>query len=231
MMVSYETNLKNRLAILMGNKKPFRWAKEIGINAATFNRIWNKGGQLKSDHATLIIKKTGVSALWLITGEGPMYEYERQKGRMMVAENIEKYNIPQDEFVLIPVVQGRISAGGGLVPDNTVEMKCAFKKEWIAKKGDYKNMSMIRIQGDSMSPTLLDGDVVLVNHNIQVVGAAGGIYAITFQDEIIIKRINKVFPTGQLKIQSDNPSYESFIVDPAQIIINGKVIWYARNLE
>ncbi len=225
-----ETEIKLRLAKLIGKEKPFVWARRVGLSAATFNRVWNQGGQLKSAQLEKIHLNTGVSLNWLITGEGPMYESEREKEVMIVAENMEKY-LPQDEFVLIPVVQGRISAGGGLVPDNAVEMKCAFKKEWISKKGDYKNISMIRIQGDSMSPTLLDGDVVLVNHNIQTVGAAGGIYAITFQDEIIIKRINKVFPTGQLKIQSDNPSYEPFIVDPAQIIINGKVIWYARNLE
>jgi phage repressor protein C with HTH and peptisase S24 domain len=203
---------------------------------------YESGDNVPGGNVLQSIARLGFNINWLLTGEGPMYESDRQiyqqeekEGNLFIKEREVKFNEQeskwQDEFVLIPVMQGRISAGGGLVPDNTVEMKCAFKKEWIAKKGDYKNMSMIRIQGDSMSPTLLDGDVVLVNHNIQAVGAAGGIYAITFQDEIIIKRINKVFPTGQLKIQSDNPSYESFIVDPAQIIINGKVIWYARNIE
>jgi len=228
MMANYEMNLKKRLAMLIGNKKPFRWAKEVGINAATFNRIWNKGGQLKSDHATLIIQKTGVSALWLITGEGPMYESERQKEVMMVAEDTIKY-LPQDEFVLIPVVQGKISAGGGLVPDNTIESMCAFKHTWITRRGDPKQMSMIKVRGDSMAPTLLDGDMVLVNHAEKDI-LDGSIYAIVIDDEILIKRIHKDYKASLLKIKSDNPEYETFTIEHDKVIINGKVIWYARDL-
>lgn len=72
-MTNYETPLKLRIAELIGKEKPFVWAKRMGLSAPTFNRIWNKGGQLKSDYAALIIEKTGVSGTWLITGEGPMY--------------------------------------------------------------------------------------------------------------------------------------------------------------
>ena len=121
----------------------------------------------------------------------------------------------------MPLMQGRISAGGGLIPDNSIEMHCAFHKEWIARKGDYRKMSLIPVLGDSMAPTLLDGDVVLVNHNVNSITVSGGIYAIVLEDEILIKRIEKLIPSGQLKVKGDNPDYESFIVDPPQIIING----------
>jgi len=92
-------------------------------------------------------------------------------------------------------------------------------------------MSLIRVLGDSMSPTLLDGDVVLINHNVNTVTVNGGIYAIVLGDEILIKRIEKLIPANQLKVRGDNPNYESFVVDLSQIIINGKVLWYARTLE
>ncbi len=226
--MNYEMNLKGRLEKLIGEEKPFAWAKRIGINGATFNRIWNGGGQLKSDHAALIIKKTGVSGTWLMTGEGSMYEHGDAPE---VKERISEHVATQGDYVLIPVMQGKISAGGGLVPDNNVETSCAFQRSWIKRIGDSRTMSMIRIRGDSMTPTLLDGDMVLVNHEINAVSVSGGIYAITFGDEIMIKRVEKIFPSGQLKIRSDNPDYESFIVDPVQVVINGKIIWYARNLE
>jgi phage repressor protein C with HTH and peptisase S24 domain len=218
-----ETPIKLRLAKLIGKEKPFVWAKKVGLSAATFNRVWNLGGQLKSAQLELIHQKTGASLNWLIAGEGPMLEKERM--------SVQAEEAMEDDYVLIPVMQGRISAGGGLVPDNTCEMKCAFQKEWITRKGDHKKMSMIRVLGDSMAPTLLDGDMVLVNHGITTVAAGGGIYAITFQDEIIVKRIDVLFPSGQWQVRSDNPDYPSFTVEPSQVVINGKIIWFARALE
>jgi phage repressor protein C with HTH and peptisase S24 domain len=227
-----EMNLRSRLEKLISDEKPFAWAKRIGINGATFNRIWNENGQLKSEHAGLIVKKTGVSGTWLLTGEGPMYAREAiETDAQEVKDRGGEYAAAHDDYVLIPVMQGKISAGGGLVPDNNIEMNCAFQRKWIARTGDPKNMSMIRIRGDSMAPTLLDGDMVLVNHGVNTVSASGGIYAITFGDEIMIKRVEKIFPSGQLEIRSDNPDYKSFVVDPIQVIINGKIIWYARSLE
>lgn len=137
----------------------------------------------------------------------------------------------QDDFIYVPMMRGKISAGGGLVPDNAVDMTVAFQREWLNRKGDPLRMSVIRVQGDSMSPTLLAGDIVLVNHNVQSVTVNGGIYAIAFKDEIMIKRIEVVFPAGNFHVVSDNKEYRAFDADPSQVIINGKVVWYGRDLE
>ncbi len=154
---------------------------------------------------------------WLIFGKG--------------LKHVATKETEDDNYVYIPFVQGKISAGGGLVPDNNIEMKCAFQREWISRKGNPNRMSLIKVRGDSMITTLLDGDVVLVNHSVATVTVSGGIYAITFNDEIIVKRIEVLFPSGQWEVRSDNPDYKSFVVDPSQVIINGKIIWYARSLE
>jgi len=50
----------------------------------------------------------------------------------------------------IPQVAGRISAGGGLEPDNTIELKMAFRKDWVDRKGNPHDMNIIRVQGGSM---------------------------------------------------------------------------------
>lgn len=209
-------------------KTPANLARLSGLAQITIDRL--ASGTVDPARTTLVAisKGTAVNLKWLATGEGPMYGGEETGA---VNERTAEYTTAQDDYVLIPVMQGKISAGGGLVPDNNVEMSCAFQKNWIARIGDPKNMSMIRIRGDSMAPNLLDGDMVLVNHNIKAVSVDGGIYAITFQDEIMIKKIEVLFPSGQWNIRSDNPDYKSFIVDPTDVIINGKIIWFARNLE
>ncbi|MEO5334566.1 MAG: helix-turn-helix domain containing protein [Magnetococcus sp. YQC-5] len=58
-----------RLTELIGEEKPFSWAKRLGIHTTTFMRMW-KDGSIPSVSVLLQIKeKTGVSIDWLLTGE------------------------------------------------------------------------------------------------------------------------------------------------------------------
>ncbi|MBZ0158424.1 MAG: helix-turn-helix transcriptional regulator [Alphaproteobacteria bacterium] len=163
------------------------------------------------------------SVEWLLTGEGPM--------SLQAVKEEEK---PNDDFVYVPMVKGRISAGGGVVADNTVDVRLAFRQEWIRRKGDPAHMSLIRVTGDSMEPTLYSGDVVLVNHDKQYIDPQGGIYALWFRgdDEISIKRLQIVYPSRKIMVFSDNKEkYPPFEIEAGDIHINGKIIWYGRELE
>jgi len=147
---------------------------------------------------------------------------------LQVLETASEY---QTDYVFIPLVEGRISAGRGLVPDTNVEIKLAFRRDWIVRIGDPANMSLIRVEGDSMEPTLYSGDIVLVDHNRNFISHDGGIYAIVIDDSILIKRLQVLYPERKIKVISDNPRYEPFIVSPGEIIINGKIIWFARMID
>ncbi len=61
----------SRLTHIIGDKKPFAWAAGVGINKATFSRIWNEGVPPKANHLAAIAQSTGISIDWLLTGEGP----------------------------------------------------------------------------------------------------------------------------------------------------------------
>lgn len=168
---------------------------------------------------------------WLTTGKGAKEEAEKS---LVVREPETKYNessTTYDEFVYVPQMTGRISAGGGFVLDTMIEMKIAFRRDWIQRKGRPENMSLIRTTGDSMEPTLKSGDIVLIDHSRNYVDPHGGIYAIIVEDEITIKRLQILYPSKKIKIISDNVKYESTEVDSDQLKINGKVIWYGCELE
>lgn len=133
------------------------------------------------------------------------------------------------DFTYVPQVNGKISAGQGFVPDNVIEMRVAFRKEWIARKGNAKNMVLVKVSGDSMEPTLLNGDLVLVDRGRNYLEPQGGVYAVALDEVIMIKRVQ---PLGdRVRIISDNKMYEAFEVRADQVRINGKVIWFARELE
>ena len=167
-----------------------------------------------------------VNLNWLLTGEGEPFIKKQEP--TLVSEKPSEYN---SGYVYIPVSEGHISAGAGLIPMTDIEIRLAFREDWVKRKGDPKKMVLIRVKGDSMEPTFYSGDIVLVDTNKNFVDIEGGIYAITIDNKIMVKRIQVLYNEGKLKIISDNPRYEPIIISPENIIINGKVIWFAREIE
>jgi phage repressor protein C with HTH and peptisase S24 domain len=92
-------------------------------------------------------------------------------------------------------------------------------------------MSLIKVGGDSMEPTLLSGDLVLVDHSRTAIASQGGIYAISIDREILIKRLHLLYQDSKIHVISDNKQYPPQEIDADKLIINGKVIWYAREIE
>ena len=168
---------------------------------------------------------------WLITGKGEKEEAEKPLVLHEPEAKYEESSTTYDEFVYVPQMKSLISAGGGLIPDTMIEMKIAFKRDWIQRKGNPENMSLIRATGDSMEPTLKPGDILLIDHSRNDVDPHGGIYAIAVDGQIMIKRLQILYPSKKIKIISDNAKYESTEVDSDHLNISGKVIWYGRELE
>ena len=173
--------------------------------------------------------KSGISLDWLLTGTGSVRRggYNQETSHAIISEGQSDFG----DYEFVPQVSGAISAGGGLIPDNAVELKIAFRREWIQRRGDPKNMSLIRVSGDSMEPTLQSGDLALVDHGKNYVDPQGGIYAIAIDQTIMIKRLQVMHPSKGLKVISDNGRYEPIETDLEQLRINGKVIWFGREIE
>jgi phage repressor protein C with HTH and peptisase S24 domain len=98
------------------------------------------------------------------------------------------------------------------------------------KKGSPDKMSLIKVKGDSMEPTLLSGDMILVDHSKNFIDPQGGIYAIVMEDMIMIKRL-QVLGQGRIRVVSDNLHYEPIEMNADALIINGKVLWFCRDME
>ena len=85
----------------------------------------------------------------------------------------------------------------------------------------------LRCKGDSMMPTLLDGDLVLIRRQPEV--EPGQIAAINIDDETTLKRIY-ILPDG-INLIADNPQYRPIYVPKdadREIIIHGLAVGYTR---
>ena len=211
--------------------------KILGSNKNTI-QVYSKGkGDFKGTVLAGIVNNFDISGEWLISGRGEPFPGAAEKYKDVCGPdefNGIREGMPgssSGDYVFIKQVNGNISAGGGLSPDNSADIRLAFRKEWFNKKGDPHNMSLIKVSGDSMEPTLLSGDLVMVDHSRTSVSSPGGIYAISIDHEILIKRLQLIYQDGKILVISDNKQYPSQEINSDKITINGKVIWYARELE
>lgn len=87
-----------------------------------------------------------------------------------------------------------------------------------------------RVEGDSMAPTLLAGDHLLVD--LADCGPPrDGVYVIEGETAPLVKRLSANPVSHRVAILSDNAAYPSFPdCDPAEIRLVGRVIWVGRAL-
>ena len=58
-----------------------------------------------------------------------------------------------------------------------------------------------------------------------------GVYAIKWNEKILVKRLQVNPQTRSVLIKSDNPTYETMETNLDDIEIVGKIIWYGRELR
>lgn len=133
---------------------------------------------------------------------------------------------------LIPKLAVGASAGAGTIPDReTLAGKIGFDEKWLRKQGlDPAKLSLIQVDGDSMSPTLNHNDDIMVDNRAATTGVRDGIYVIRLDDVLMVKRLASG-PAGRLSVLSDNPAYPGWRdVDGAAVSIIGRVVWAGRRL-
>ncbi len=218
------STLRERLSYLMENEKPMVWARRIGIPAPTFSRIWNGNGQFRASQLIAIVKATGVNLNWLLTGGGPMFYSE---ATAVLERQLDTAVTP---WALIPTMQTKVDRELNSLPDTAAELTFALTEDTIQRRPALRNLSVIKMEGDNMAPTLQDGDILLVTRAVTSASVERGIYAIAFEGALMIRRVEKVFPSGQLRVYGDNKECQEFLAEPGEVAVSGRVIRYSRNL-
>ncbi len=126
------------------------------------------------------------------------------------------------------------SAGAGSFQETEAVMGCiGFDRSWLHKltSSDPARLSLIRVTGDSMTPTLLDGDLVLVDFAVIEAKPRDGIHVVRMGETLHIKRIAAHFRNDHISLTSDNPMYPTWSdLDRQSVYIVGRVLWFGRNL-
>ena len=136
--------------------------------------------------------------------------------------------------VSVPRLALGASAGGGTLDDDErTAGVMAFDARWLRHLGVRpQRVSIIRVDGESMAPTLSDGDDIMVDHDDDADRLRDGVYVLRLDGVLMVKRIAMGPLRGRFSVLSDNARYPDWAdIDPTLVDIVGRVVWTGRRLH
>lgn len=198
--------------------KQTRLAEQLGVNQASVSR-WLRGGKIDADNRDKILELAIDHDLI---------------GQSESSPTPDKNSIPEID------VTGGLGGGGLVAIETTSRNGISFAKEvvrdhwripdWALSRMGVKatTVAAFPVQGDSMEPTLDDGDIVFIDTRHRV-PSPPGIYALA--DEfggVVVKRLDVISrPSDEtivVKISSDNDRHPARELTLEEISIIGRFI-------
>ncbi len=183
-------------------------ASELGIAQASFATM-KKRGTIPYREIMEFCARKKISINWL---------FFDQPAEMLVEETGKFFRVRYFADI-------RASAGGGAEVLNEdydyLDIDRRLMEELVGSLSP-KQIEVIKVEGESMEPTLLDGSTVFIDR-YQCDPTKDGIFVASTSNGLFIKRIRRR-ADGMIELISDNPLYSAEILTPEQVEIVGKVI-------
>lgn len=222
-------------------------SRATGYQRSTINN-WTSGQSEPSASALIrIAQVTGASLTWLATGEGSMRSQPVGESLGMAVQRVA---MPQhglgaalrgeygpaagaSPYREVPRKAFHVSAGDGAIVEEPLAdlPPLAFRADWLRRAVTAPDKAVIlTVRGDSMVPTIQDGDLVLIDQAARTIGA-GGIFVARIGDDVVVKRLAPSQHPGRVRAISDNADlYPPFDAPADEVAIIGRVRWVGRAL-
>jgi len=188
-------------------------ATAVGVSDNAIYKWLAGRGQPSVANLVALARAGRVSVEWLATGTEPAQ-----------GATASRHAVEHGDYIFMPRNRIRFSSGReGILRSEQVVDSIAFRAEWVKRtlRTETRDLILIEVVGDSMAPTVEDGDLILANL-AEPRFRQDGIYLLRHDSGLTVKRIQRR-PDGKLLVRSDNPKYESMVVAAVSII--GRVIW------
>ncbi|MDP2346739.1 MAG: S24 family peptidase [Gammaproteobacteria bacterium] len=212
--------------------KQTRLARELGVKSPSITE-WLQGTtqKLSAEHAEKICSLLGIRLKWLLYGTLPRWANEGGSSEVQDGS-------ASDGLISIPQINVSLSQGDGAAANSYTEIvnTVQVQKRWLADNFMVTapaNLRLVTGRGDSMSPTIADGDVVLIDTGVTEL-TMDAIFAFARGDDLFLKRIHRLLD-GSIMVVSDNKAYDSYplnLTDLDNVTVCGRAIfiWNGRKL-
>lgn len=132
----------------------------------------------------------------------------------------------------IPKLDLDFALGGGAFVDGDVGTTLVpFRSDWLDRLARYlpADLFLTRGDGDSMMPTILDEDDVIVNRADNVITKQDRIWALGYGHLATIKRVRRM-ADGRFLLMSDNPNVSPIEAVEGELHVVGRVVWIGRRM-
>ncbi len=211
------------------------FAQKLGVTATSVQRWESSNAEISELIARAIEQAFSISHEWLLSGVGPQF--------IQLRDPLARTNKPA--ALTLPLIPGAPTCGqGGEIedpgPDSTrVSIDVAAVKEILRDSGAGRPETLFftHCKGESMRPTIHDGDLALVNtaEQLRLQPVRDGIYLVRQEagsNDAMMKRVRLV--EGEVAFHSDSPGFRpiSVSIDGVRVqdLILGRVCWVARNV-
>ncbi|OHD57645.1 MAG: hypothetical protein A2Y33_06305 [Spirochaetes bacterium GWF1_51_8] len=197
------------------------FAERLGAKQNALSQYENGQRKLPPEMQSILASVFSINLNWLLTGQG----------EKVLAPGASQ-NAPQPvrgdgDIYLIDLIDVRASAGHGA--QNLDEMgvidTIPVSRHFLYPH-EPSRVKLVEVSGNSMEPTLWDGDYVAVAEGVTT--GNNGIFLVNWDRELFVKRLQ--FKLDSLKVVSDNPQYEAKEVRDQSDMFNiiGRVIFQIR---
>lgn len=192
-------------------------ARIAGVRPASVSQ-WVNGPtkSLAIEPATRLAKHFGLNPMWISKGVGLVRDISPSSDTHMESGDAESPVLlislsEHPDLLSVPRVKFKLSAGVSgyaVEPEEGNGKPVFFRKDWF-EMHNYKpeKLFSVRVSGNSMEPSLWDGDLVVIN-TADTGPHDGDVFAMNYEGEMVIKRMRR--DAGEWWATSDNSDQRRF---------------------
>lgn len=202
-------------------------AEALGVTQGTISLILT-GKTQRSRLLPDIAQKIGVELSWLRGDESASVDnYITHNDNIISATD--DYE-PRGNLVSIREIDLRFGMGTTYLDVPVTTQMREFNRDWLRQYtyADPDKLFFAQGIGDSMMPTLMNSDLLLIDASQQTVTMADHIWAISMHGAGMIKRLRPW--KESIKLLSDNPSVPEEIAYDGELHLIGRVVAIVRKI-